>query len=126
MKSYLTQEQIIASNPRIFSKQVEWHCGKGWNTIIAILTLELFYIYSFPKGKKKPLAKILSIQERGGELSVCLSILNDEIQEVLTIAILKSQRTCEFCGEKGTLRFGPRPVINLCDTCLKEVETNGE
>jgi hypothetical protein len=85
-------------------------CGKGWEKIYQPL---------IDRCTKDGL-RILQIKEKFGGLRFYVQAPHDHpIHELIGKAEKESLKTCESCGEPGTLR-GDGWIYVQCDECAKE------
>lgn len=98
-----------SDKPPIISNICE--CGEGWLPLIQECIEKLIKI-----GWNK---EILQIKEKFGGLRFYTNGINDEMRKIIVEAMEKSYKTCEICGEEGTVRNN-RWVRTLCDKHYKK------
>jgi hypothetical protein len=83
-------------------------CGPGWHPIVAELDRQI--------AAADPAARYCQIKEKFGGLRVYLAGAETQtVEALIRAAEAQAARTCEACGEPGTLRGDRSYIQTLCD-----------
>lgn len=88
--------------------------GDGWFDLVRDLCEKIE-----PLAAKIPDFTVLQVKEKFGGLRFYVSHGNEEIHTVIQSAEQESFKTCETCGQSGTLRTDGW-LKTLCDRCYTE------
>ena len=86
----------------------------GWFDILWRLCEDLEPLVMEMERAGGPKFEVLQVKEKFGGLRFYVNCRNDGIRKRIDAAIQESFRTCEICGQPGTLREG-RCIKTLCD-----------
>jgi hypothetical protein len=106
--------KIDLRRPKAFQR-VPCQCGSGWYGIIASACAEINnYLEKHPA---KPEFKWTQIKEKFGGLRLYYDGPDAEfIRGVIRMAEATAYKTCEVCGNQGTVRKG-HWIRTLCEQC---------
>jgi hypothetical protein len=94
-------------------------CSDGWYNLVWQLLERLEPLVAGPAEDDGPQFQVVQVKQRFGELVVHLNRYTDETFAALTAAGELSRRTCEICGNPGTLDWETTRVWKtLCSSCL--------
>lgn len=79
--------------------------GPGWKKLLELLHTDISAV--------DPAYEVVQVKEKFGSLRVYLVNENDEIEQLLHTALVRSQYICEMCGEPGEVG-GQYWVKTLC------------
>jgi hypothetical protein len=95
--------------PTFISERFYFECADGWFDLIADIAQ---YVSS-----RTPYCSAVQIKEKFGGLRLYYEGPNSEfISGVIRMAEAIAYKTCEVCGNQGTVRKG-RWIRTLCDQC---------
>jgi hypothetical protein len=98
-----------------------FECGDGWFAILQ----ELFNkLEQYAVQNNLDNFYIMQVKEKFGSLRVYTSYENEEISSLIEQAELKSQETCEICGNKGKPNRNGW-ISTLCKNCRKKTISVG-
>lgn len=92
--------------------------GDGWEPLIRRLArkIEVAIQEGISAGRwsedNHPRAS--QVKEKYGGLRFYMTHTSDEIEDLIQVAEVEADKTCEWCGEPGTLRNGGW-MVTLCD-----------
>ena len=93
--------------------------GKGWHKILVKLFSDISELDEIPED-----FEIVQIKEKFGGLRVYVTVGTDEIYDLIAVAELEAENTCESCGTKNdTVRNAPHNGFWLktyCSECAGE------
>ena len=92
-------------------------CGEGWHNLIDDLSAKIEKIIAALPEDKQGYIYAQQVKEKWGSLSFYMSYSNEEIDELIDEAELKSELTCEVCGEPGTIDQRMGWLSCRCPTC---------
>jgi len=115
-----------AKDPQASLMKYGFECGDGWYEIVynlferlepLVAGLDSSYLHF----------QVVQGKEKFGELRIYLNGSTDEMDQVINDAISTSKRTCEECGQPGTLQHGVSGWMKtLCAECQsKRMALNG-
>lgn len=116
MKKYT----IIKPDPELQNNLMAFGfmCDKGWYPLLEELLDKIQAIIdSNPDWNDFELTEV---KEKYGELRVYCNYYPDEIWDLIEEYRKRSLKTCEVCGEKGTLKEKHKWYKTLCDKCYEE------
>jgi len=88
-----------------------FECGKGWHPIIERLFDEI------SKLNPPEQFEITQVKEKYGVLTVYADCSSDEVEALIDKAEAESAKTCEDCGQPGTLTKRHGWYRTLCPSC---------
>jgi hypothetical protein len=97
--------------------------GDGWFDIVWRLCEDLEPLVAQFEQETGNQFEVLQVKEKFGELRIHVNHANDAIRERIGVAKEEAYRTCEVCGQSGTLREDGR-IKTLCDEHASEQETD--
>lgn len=101
----------------LFPANLHLEIGDGWYNVIEKMAAKLSMI----QVKSEPI-KIGQIKEKFGSLRIYLDSYdeesNDLTYEIIRDAETESGKTCELCGNPGTIVSPRHWLVCLCETCL--------
>lgn len=89
-----------------------FECGNGWYDIIYDLSKAITKLD--PKGN----TAAVQVKEKFGTLRFYVNQSTDAVNDIINQAEFESSRTCEHCGNHGTLHSDGW-CITLCQPCKK-------
>ncbi len=101
-----------------------FECADGWYDIIHDLSEQLENLILNLPENDRVLFKAVQVKEKWGELRFYMTQGTDDMYNAIEVAEERSRRTCEKCGEPGSLHR-PKPagwVKTLCEKHIKEKE----
>ena len=93
----------------------------GWFDLIDRLCGDIKAIAD-SRGAAGPICRITDIKEKMGELRIACEGADEQICNLIHEARLESARTCQVCGEHGTLRIIEGLAATLCDADAERFE----
>lgn len=101
-----------------------FQCRNGWFKIIYNLCENInTHLTKLPKDDYNTFA-VDCVKEKFGGLRFYTNWTDNIIDSLIEIAEADCLKTCEFCGEPGTLRDDRRWIRTLCDECIKNPNNN--
>jgi hypothetical protein len=88
----------------------------GWFPIIYDLSLKLEALILVMSAEQRAGFKAIQVKEKFGTLRFYMSGETDEMYKLISDAEDASAKTCEYCGEPGSLRTKGW-CFTLCDKC---------
>ncbi len=127
MKQELADE-LITTFPDLYKnlRDHEFEFGDGWFLLIKDLSSQListsFFQNSLKDGKSPP--SIIIIKEKFGHLCIAFDKqIDKEILDLVQKFSILSEKTCEHCGQPGTIReplSRRKRIKTLCVLCSTE------
>ena len=124
------EEHLVAICPELFPKHPEltsiylfgFECGDGWFDLLKELIEQLKAILEDRKTRVDededfPMT-VSQVKEKYGMLRFYMSCSTDPVEEAIEAAERKSGKTCESCGELGSMRERNRWYMVRCDQCF--------
>lgn len=100
-------------------------CGDGWFEIIEQLSAKLESEIQALKDQGTPeenLPVAVQVKEKFGGLRFYMDAATESMYKAIGEAEDACDRTCEECGEPGTLRTDRGWIQTLCDKCAYPIE----
>lgn len=116
---------VFKPHPQSLVTMFGFECGDGWEPIIreaaAALEVEIAKHKASPEFDHdnewaQDVGSASQIKEKFATLRFYLNTGTDAMWKIVNDAELKSEDTCESCGEPGKVR-GRSWFYNACDTC---------
>jgi len=105
-----------------------FECGIGWSELIHDLSVKIEKILERKSDKPVILENVnkfemyaTQVKEKYGTLRFYMSLMTDEIEDLIEEAEALSSQTCECCGMPGKMR-GKSWYEVRCDNCYKETK----
>lgn len=99
-------------------------CDIGWYDILSSLCFLIAQHENNIKTRNIYLVKFTQIKEKLGGLRIYIDNKQDSyIDGLIAMAESWSYKTCEKCGEKGSLRNKNNWLKTLCDKCNNEIRS---
>lgn len=132
MRTQKKRDEIFEKFPKLYNKKADpdgrkypiyygFECNDGWLPLIEDLSESIqFYVDKMQRNDPNyPQPYVLQCKEKFGALRFYVTPHDDHIDGMVRMAEKVSARTCEMCGNSGTMnREGWWKV--LCSPCLKE------
>jgi len=109
-------EQLVKKYPKIFADRNKnetetamcwgFECGDGWFNIIDALCSNIQQYIDFKAERNEPVSQAVAFQvkEKFGGLRYYINGGDDTIDQLISFAEDMSYRTCDVCGNVGTVR----------------------
>ena len=83
-----------------------FECGDGWFNIIDTLCSNIQQYIDFKAERKEPVSQVVvfQVKEKFGGLRFYINGGDDTIDQLISFAEDMSYRTCDVCGNVGTVR----------------------
>lgn len=91
-------------------------CGDGWEPLIRKLSEKLEPLVQAIPEEERPV--VIQVKEKFGGLRFYMTTETEEMSKAIEEAEVVSFRTCEECGQPGSLT-GNSWVVTLCEECRK-------
>jgi len=99
--------------------------GPGWNDLIDELCSKIEKLFNEKYKKQKKNFEVFQVKEKFGTLRFYVSSAPDEIFDLIDEYESLSSRTCEKCGEYGTLHTtNGWYLMTLCEPCFEKIENH--
>lgn len=112
------QQKLHAEFPYLFSQlHNEIEVGDGWYDIIYRMSWRIcnYLVLSHGPASLEHLAATC-VKEKFGGLRVYMTTSVPAVNDIISEAVEEAWRTCEKCGQAGSLR-GEGWLVTLCDFC---------
>lgn len=97
-----------------------FECKDGWYELLRQLFTKLETLWkAYPNGQPADAPVILQVKEKFGLLRVYLSWQTAAMSSAIKDAEAKSARTCEICGQPGTMHQRGNWLRTTCESCWK-------
>ena len=107
---YELGEQLIREFPELFGESFFFECGDGWFDLLRILCSDLMPLlpaanadHEAAWGADFGKIRVDQIKEKFGRLRFYMSWTPEDIARVISHYEGLSEKTCEVCGQSGTL-----------------------
>ena len=110
-------DDLVAKCPSVFRKHP--YCGfdlpEGWEDLMEELCEALEPIFAANEE-----LSVGQVKEKFGGLRFYIDGYSDEAEKAIHAAEIKSTKTCQFCGEPGTLISERGWWMTICKECEEE------
>jgi hypothetical protein len=93
-----------------------FECGDGWEPLLRDLSAKLEAAIALLPADEQPQYKAMQVKEKFGTLRFYLTMGTDEMYDLIEVAEGVSGRTCEGCGQPGSMHSEGWMFVN-CDGC---------
>ena len=112
VKKYPNLYKNYGGDPRKTCMAWGFSCGNGWYKLIDELSAKL-----------EPLGIVAAqVKEKFSTLRFYTDIYSEESDKYISIAVKKSSKTCENCGEPGKCNTTGYWLKTLCDSCREKIK----
>ena len=96
----------------------KFECGDGWFNLINDLSSKIEKVISSLPDVDKKEVHVTQVKEKFASLRVYMSFHNQEIEDLIALAEVESNKTCEKCGTlEGVKVRGKHYISTMCEVC---------
>ncbi len=91
-----------------------FECLDGWYDILRTLSAQIYPLLK-KEHEDEYQPKCSQVKEKYGSLRYYMNFCTDEMQDLIDAAEAASEKTCEVCGEPGTIDYKQKWLSCRCD-----------